>query len=75
MCSVSRRLHDTSQDHRLDGLELFAALSHGIDMHITNALAKEHPIPPERIQNMYNGVTSEFHRFSCPVDPRENREP
>ena len=51
------RLHYTSSDRLLDGLELFAALSHSVEAYITR-MENKNPLPQDRIQKMYDGVAS-----------------
>ena len=60
------RLHDTSADRKLDGLELLSALSHGINSYIVRMEERDKPLPPERISKMYDNIQSKL--TSCNFD-------
>ena len=52
------RLHDTSSDRMLDGLELLQALSHGVDSYITRMQDKNTPLDGEKISELYGNIAS-----------------
>ncbi len=56
------RLHDTSADRKLDGLELLSALSHGINSYIVRMEERDKPLPPERISKMYDNIQSKLNK-------------
>ena len=58
--NILNRLHDTSSDRALDGLELFAALSHTVEAYITR-MSDKNPVSPARIQKLYEGVASKMY--------------
>ena len=58
--NIDDRLHDTSSDRALDGLELFAALSHTVEAYITR-MNDKNPVSPARIQKLYEGVASKMY--------------
>ena len=60
-CDVNEsvfRLHDTSSDRMLDGLELLQALSHGVDSYIARMQDKNTPLDSERISKLYGNIAS-----------------
>ena len=63
------RLHDTSSDRKLDGLELLQALSHGVDSYITRMQDKNTPLDSERISKLYGNIASMFRSWVLNYDP------